>query len=124
MISRTMPVWPATPMCSPTSSVWSWLRCPVAMIWSPRRSSYKYTRAQISETDDPRWGNRLRYRLPERVDLRAVEGAEADAEPAGSGCLRSVVPMSEFPQLRVRIAGLCPQEAQDRAVLCSSTYAK
>ena len=57
--------------------------------------------------------------LPERVDLRAVAGAEADVEPTGHRLLtvrRSDVPVVPLDQLCVRMAGLDGQDAQDGAV--------
>ena len=57
--------------------------------------------------------------LPERIDLRAVAGAEADVEPASHGVLavcRTDVPVVPLDQLGVRIAGLDAQDAQDGAV--------
>jgi hypothetical protein len=58
-------------------------------------------------------------RLPERVDLRAVAGAEADVEPATHRVLavrRPDVPVLPLDQLGVRMAGLDAQDAQDGAV--------
>src|ERR671934_246947 len=57
--------------------------------------------------------------LPERVDLRAVAGAEADVEPAGHRVLavrRPNVPVLPLDQLGVRVAGLDAQDAQDGAI--------
>ncbi len=57
--------------------------------------------------------------LPERVDLRAVAGAEADVEPAGHRVLavrRPDGPVVPLDQLGVRMAGLDAQDAQDGAV--------
>ena len=57
--------------------------------------------------------------LPERVDLRAVAGAEADVEPAGHrvlGVRRPDVPVVPLDQLGVRMAGLDAQDAQDGAI--------
>ena len=62
---------------------------------------------------------RVDARLPERVDLRAVAGAEADVEPAGQRVLavrRTDVPVLPLDQLGVRMAGLDAQDAQDGAV--------
>ena len=57
--------------------------------------------------------------LPERVDLRAVAGAEADVQPAGHRMLavrRTDVPVVPLDQLGVRMAGLGAQDAQDGAI--------
>ena len=62
---------------------------------------------------------RVDARLPERVDLRAVAGAEADVEPAGHRVLavrRPDGPVLPLDQLGVRMAGLDAQDAQDGAV--------
>src|SRR5439155_26690779 len=62
---------------------------------------------------------RVDTRLPERVDLRAVAGAEADVEPARHRVLavrRPDVPVLPLDQLGVRMAGLGAQDAQDGAV--------
>ena len=62
---------------------------------------------------------RVDARLPERVDLRAVAGAEADVEPAGHRVLavrRTDGPVVPLDQPGVRMAGLDPQDAQDRAI--------
>src|SRR3954465_9467599 len=62
---------------------------------------------------------RVDARLPERVDLRAVAGAEADVEPAGPrilGVRRPDGPVVPLDQLRVRMAGLDAQDAQDGAI--------
>jgi hypothetical protein len=58
-------------------------------------------------------------RLPERVDLRAVAGADADVEGAGHRVLaigRTDIPVLPFDQLRIRVAWLGAQGAQNRAV--------
>src|SRR4051794_33022072 len=57
--------------------------------------------------------------LPERVDLRAVAGAEADVEPARQRMLavrRPDIPVLPLDQLGVRMARLDAQDAQDGAV--------
>src|SRR5438270_11142328 len=62
---------------------------------------------------------RVDARLPERVDLRAVAGAEAEVEPARHRVLpvrRPDVPVIPLDQLGVRMAGLDAQHAQDAAV--------
>ena len=62
---------------------------------------------------------RVDARLPERVDLRAVAGAEADVEPAGHRMLavrRTDGPVVPLDQLGVRMAGLDDQDAQHGAV--------
>src|SRR5215218_6414648 len=62
---------------------------------------------------------RVDTRLPKRVDLGAVAGAEADVEPAGHRVLavrRPDVPVLPLDQLGVRMAGLDAQDAQDGAV--------
>src|SRR5204862_5448825 len=62
---------------------------------------------------------RVDARLPERVDLRAVAGAEADVEPAGHRMLavrRPDGPLVPLDQVSVRVGGLDAEDAQDGAV--------
>jgi hypothetical protein len=62
---------------------------------------------------------RVDARLPERVDLRAVAGAEADVEPPGHRVLAvrgQDVPAVPFDDLGARMARLHAQDAQDGAV--------
>ena len=62
---------------------------------------------------------RVDARLPERIDLRAVAGAEADVEPAGHRVLavrRPDGPVLPLDQLGARMPGLDTQDAQHRAV--------
>ena len=58
-------------------------------------------------------------RLPERVDLRAVAGAEADVEPACQRVLavrRADGPVVPLDERGVRMPGLDTKDAQDRAI--------
>src|SRR5205814_10088223 len=62
---------------------------------------------------------RIDARLPERVDLRAVAGAEADVEPAGHRVLavrRPNGPVLPLDQPGVRVTGLGAQHGEHGAV--------
>jgi hypothetical protein len=62
--------------------------------------------------------------LPERVDLRAVAGPEADVEAAGQRVLavgRSDVPVVPFDQLGVRVDRLDAQQSDTAMATWSNT---